>query len=67
MVNIFCLYTLTGFVVVFNLIVDSAKINDILDIPEFVFLSNEYIFNLFLHYAFTLPSMILLEMPYMPF
>lgn len=35
-------YALAGFVV-FNLIVDSAEINDILDIFEFVFLSNKEI------------------------
>lgn len=41
LVHIFCVSALSGFVV-FNLIVDSTEINDILDFFTFVFPSNKY-------------------------
>lgn len=41
LVYIFCVSALSGFVV-FNLIVDSTEINDILDFFTFVFPSNKY-------------------------
>lgn len=41
LVHIVCVSALSGFVV-FNLIVDSTEINDILDFFTFVFPSNKY-------------------------